>query len=77
MKPIVIAAITLLFASCGSNEHTIRYIKVAESSGIEPKFSEKYQTMKNEIIVLLDSKTNEFIYYSVWDEKVINRVKLK
>jgi hypothetical protein len=77
MKTVFGLSLLLIFISCSKKQCGDRYIKISESSKIEPKFNEKYGVLSQEVVVLIDCVTNEFIYFDVWNEKIINRIPIK
>lgn len=68
--------LSILFISCANNSSG-RYIKLAEGEGVEPKFHKKYGVLEQKVVVLIDNKTSEIIYYDVWGEKIISKRSLK
>lgn len=76
MRNYLILLLSILFISC-TNNSSDRYIKVAEGEGVNPKYNKKFDVLEQKVVVLIDNKTSEVIYYDVWEEKIISKRSLK
>ena len=79
MKNIFYLILLLLaFSSCVDKQKSDRYLKISEADKMNPKWNKKYDVFSDQkIVVILDSEKDEFIYYDVWEEKILERVSIK
>lgn len=76
MKPLLIPLLGFLFLISCTRNYKERYTKIAEGESVNPKMNERYGILEQKIVVLIDNKTNEVIYYDVWDERIVYKRKL-